>query len=119
MAGEVDREKERLAQDLAKRYWDFISEIPVGEGPALWIPYQREKIAEAGVSTPEIEELDEIVVEEALAGSLSWLKDDETQPLEKWWYHLRKIATRRYPSDLLPEHLRRIYLEEASSLEQF
>ena len=95
---------------VEKRYRSCVLDIDVGEwGPAMWIPTLRDKISEV---TPEIEELDEIVVEEALVGSLSWLVDDETQPLEKWWYHLRKIAAHRYPVELLPEHLRRIYLEK-------
>ena len=34
------------------------------------------------------------------------IQDNDTQPLEKWWWHLHKIAQGTYPKDLLPEYLR-------------
>jgi len=34
------------------------------------------------------------------------IQDDDTQPIEKWWWHLHKIAEGTYPKDLLPEYLR-------------
>ena len=37
------------------------------------------------------------------------IKDDDTQPLEKWWWHLHKIAQGTYPKDLLPGYLRGVY----------
>ncbi|HHG74276.1 MAG TPA: hypothetical protein ENK22_04460 [Persephonella sp.] len=37
------------------------------------------------------------------------VQDDNTQPLEKWWYHLYKIANRTYPKDLLPDYLKEYY----------
>ncbi len=40
------------------------------------------------------------------------LQDDPAQPLEKWWWHLNKIAKGEYPIDKLPEHLREIYREK-------
>ena len=33
----------------------------------------------------------------------------EEHPIDKWWWHLEKIAQRTYPASLLPEHLREIY----------
>ncbi|RMH02371.1 MAG: hypothetical protein D6699_05990 [Aquificota bacterium] len=36
-------------------------------------------------------------------------KDDESQPIEKWWWHLHKIAKGKYPSLKLKEYLRDIY----------
>jgi len=76
----------------------------------MWIPALRDRVADL---TPEIEELDRIVIEEALDGSLDWLPDDDTKPLEKWWWHLPKIARREYPAELLPDYLREIYLRAA------
>ncbi len=37
------------------------------------------------------------------------VQDDNTQPLEKWWWHLHKIANRTYPKDLLPDYLKEYY----------
>ncbi len=37
------------------------------------------------------------------------LQDDNSQPLEKWWWHLHKIAKGKYPSLTFPEYLREIY----------
>jgi len=34
------------------------------------------------------------------------IQDDDTQPLEKWWWHLHKIANGTYPIDLLPDYLK-------------
>ncbi len=40
------------------------------------------------------------------------LQDDDGQPIEKWWWHLNKIAEGKYPADKLPEHLREIYKDK-------
>jgi len=37
--------------------------------------------------------------------------DPEKYPLDHWWWHLDKIAKRTYPAELLPEHLRDLYLQ--------
>ena len=37
------------------------------------------------------------------------MEDEETQPIEKWWWHLHKIAKGKYPSLVLPDYLREIY----------
>ncbi|MCS6876277.1 MAG: hypothetical protein NZ526_04970 [Aquificaceae bacterium] len=37
------------------------------------------------------------------------LEDDDSQPIEKWWWHLHKIAKGRYPSLMLKEYLRDVY----------
>ena len=37
--------------------------------------------------------------------------DPEKYPLDHWWWHLDRIAERTYPADLLPEHLKEIYLK--------
>ena len=58
--------------------------------------------------------LDEIVIDEVLRAddvSEFLLMDDPAQPLEKWWWHLGAIRRREYPVELLPEHLRAVYLE--------
>ncbi len=41
------------------------------------------------------------------------IEDDDSQPLEKWWWHLHKIAEGSYPKELLPDYLQKVY--EANS----
>ncbi len=36
------------------------------------------------------------------------IEDDDSQPLEKWWWHLHKIAEGTYPKDMLPQYLRNL-----------
>ena len=36
------------------------------------------------------------------------IKDDDSQPLEKWWWHLHKIANGTYPMELLPDYLKKV-----------
>jgi|GEM_PF-684460 len=38
-------------------------------------------------------------------------QDPEAYPLKFWWWHLHKIGEKTYPPELLPEHLREIYLK--------
>ncbi len=40
------------------------------------------------------------------------IEDDPNQPLEKWWWHLNKIAKGEFPTEKLPEHLKEIYREK-------
>jgi hypothetical protein len=42
-----------------------------------------------------------------IAGYL--IDDDDTQPIENWWWHLGKIRNRTYPAALLPSHLQLVY----------
>lgn len=37
------------------------------------------------------------------------MSDDEAQPPQKWWWHLRSIAKGKHPSLTLPSYLRDIY----------
>ncbi len=37
------------------------------------------------------------------------IQDDDTQPLEKWWWHLHKIANGTYPVELIPDYLKNIF----------
>lgn len=41
-----------------------------------------------------------------------YLEKDKNHPLEYWWWHLDKIAKKEYPAELLPEHLREIYITQ-------
>jgi hypothetical protein len=42
------------------------------------------------------------------------LQDDDSQPLQNWWWHLGKLRNRAYPADLLPAHLRAVYQSAAN-----
>ncbi len=46
---------------------------------------------------------------ELLDGSDEPMEDDDSQPIEKWWWHLHKIAKGKYPSLMLKEYLREVY----------
>ena len=104
-------EAKRTPEELVRDYESVILDIPIGEGPAYNLPIRREWIHQAGILNKDVIELDQIVIEETLEGSLDWLTDRESQPLEKWWWHLQKIYHRSYPAELLPEYLRSLYLK--------
>ncbi len=46
---------------------------------------------------------------ELLDGSDEPMEDDDSQPIEKWWWHLHKVARGKYPSLMLKEYLREVY----------
>ena len=92
--------------------------LPFGEGPGL--SDTREEINQLDLTAEEIRELaqlDEIVIEEL--GYRDWiddyvLRDNPAQPLSHWWWHLGKLRAGTYPAELLPEHLREIYRQQAA-----
>ena len=64
--------------------------------------------------SPEIQELDVIVIEAAIANTIvnpDLVSDDDAQPLTAWWWHLGKIRSKSYPLSLLPAHLQAVYTE--------
>jgi hypothetical protein len=91
----------------------------VGEG--LGLPEARETIAALQLTDEETEVLrilDEIVVE-YFSDQDHWidnyvLRDNPTQPLSHWWWHLGKLRAGTYPAELLLEHLREIYRQQAA-----
>ncbi len=46
---------------------------------------------------------------ELLEGSDEPMEDDDSQSIEKWWWHLHKVARGKYPSLMLKEYLREVY----------
>ncbi|MFN3599349.1 MAG: hypothetical protein ACK4VK_06410 [Aquificaceae bacterium] len=46
---------------------------------------------------------------EHLENSDEPMEDDNSQPIQKWWWHLHKIAKGKYPTMALKEYLRDIY----------
>ncbi len=105
--------KEALAPDYQTMVLEF-------ENVPFDLQKQRELIYEYGVEG----ERNAIVGDRILLLNLGYfienspewhgfkIQDDPSQPLEKWWWHLNKIAKGEYPIDKLPEHLREIYREE-------
>ena len=70
----------------------------------------RDEIEEFGYSdNEEIKKLDQKLIKNTLRyGSTSGYND---KPLKRWWWHLDKISQRTYPADLLPDHLKEIYIK--------
>ncbi|MCS6875708.1 MAG: hypothetical protein NZ526_00385 [Aquificaceae bacterium] len=73
----------------------------------------RDKLHELGLDNdPRVIEIDKKLLE----GLKKYIppdyseKERKDKPLERWWWHLDKIADKTYPAELLPEHLREIYL---------
>ncbi len=64
----------------------------------------------------QLHELDQLALEyiqeaddEALWPAL--IEDDTAQPRSDWWWHLGKLRAGTYPAELLPPHLRVVYME--------
>lgn len=73
----------------------------------------RQEIYELGLESEErVKKADIALLEYVLKeGSDTPMWRPEDAPLSSWWWHLEKIAKRQYPAELLPEHLREIYLK--------
>ena len=102
---------------LVKNYQTMVLEF---ENVPFDLQKQRELIYEYGVEDNEtVRFADQYLLDnltDFIENSPEWhgfeVQDDPSQPLEKWWWHLNKIAKGEYPIDKLPEHLREIYREE-------
>lgn len=78
----------------------------------------RQRLFDLGFDNKEIRKLDEIVLESAIVNdyvSSSATQDDESQPLERWWWHLNKLRNETYPIELLPDYLKVVYKESQNS----
>ncbi len=62
-----------------------------------------------------LHELDAILIESVLVDDLasSVFNDDESQAIEKWWWHLGKIRNRKYAAGMLTPSLRGIYTSKS------
>jgi hypothetical protein len=102
--------------DLLVNWW---SEATIGDGYTPYIlSYHtahvsasvRDEVKEAGLdNNPVVKEADEFVLRSVLKEGFRGYARRGNQPLEKWWWHLDKIAKREYPSYLLPDYLKEIY----------
>lgn len=76
-----------------------------------WLPV-RDEIHELGLDDDErVKELDRQAIINAVKfdSEMPYMRDYED--LKRWWWHFEKIADGSYPAELLPEHLREIYLK--------
>ncbi|SHK52457.1 hypothetical protein [Thermocrinis minervae] len=87
-----------------------------GVGYPELIPQLREKVYREGLEeSPYVKKADRKLIQsvhryiELLETSDEPIDDKEDEPINKWWWHLHKIAKGRYPSLTLPEYLREIY----------
>lgn len=69
----------------------------------------RDEIHQAGLDNhPKVVELDKNLIRLVIKKGAE--KPETQKPLKYWWWHLDKIAKKEYPAELLPEHLKEIYL---------
>lgn len=103
-------------QALVKNYRTIVIEF---ENAPLDFQRQRELIYEYGLENNEITKFTDRSLIRRLAyyvkNSYKWhgikIEDKENEPLEKWWWHLNTIVKGEYPIELLPDHLKDIYVE--------
>ena len=69
----------------------------------------RDEIEKLGYSdNEEIKKLDQKLIKDTLKYGAGSGYDDK--PLKRWWWHLYEISERTYPAELLPDYLKKIYL---------
>jgi hypothetical protein len=93
-------------------------ELETGGGHSLRVLRdQLDRLDMTPEQISQLHELDQLAVEyiqeaddEALWPAL--IEDDTTQPLNYWWWHLGKLRAGIYPAELLPPHLRVVYMEQ-------
>ena len=73
------------------------------------IPVIREGLKEY-TGNKEVQKIDKYLIEnlKEILKVNPTIQDDDTQPLEKWWWHLHKIANGTYPIELLPDYLKKV-----------
>lgn len=85
------------------------------DGEGLGLRSARQALADTSLTPQEqqsLADLDELVIASVQDNSYInpvLLKDDATQPLHYWWWHLGKLRAGAYPAQLLPEQLKATY----------
>jgi len=114
---EMDYFKSYSNEELVE---DWVSECEPPAFDARWYPTADVPLAiRESIHIRKLEDREE--VKKADISSIKCvLKDGADRPdsddpekyhFDHWWWHLDKIADKTYPADLLPEHLREIYLK--------
>jgi len=99
--------------DPVMRYREYVEFQLAVDGEGIGLRQTRQTLAERDIESPEMLLLDKLAIEAVQAGERinPLLLDDATdQPLTSWWWHLGKLRAGTYPADLLPPHLREVYL---------
>lgn len=77
----------------------------------------RDEIHDLGLDNhPEVIKLDKKAIKYVLTeiGASYRGKPPQAKDKTRWWWHLDEISQGTYPADLLPEHLKEIYLKAKS-----
>jgi hypothetical protein len=99
-------------RDPLIRYQEYVEYQFAPDGEGYGLRAAREHLEQDNRLNEDIVELDEIVIEATQVNDYinpELLEDDDSQPLEHWWWHLGKLRRRTYPAAQLPEHLREVY----------
>jgi hypothetical protein len=77
------------------------------------LPYRTEIHKRDLEKHPKVIEADKKLIQYALKEKPypPVITNDYEPPLDYWWWHIDKIGEKTYPADLLPEHLKEIYLK--------
>ena len=109
------RHLDRLTQkrnDPLERFREFVEFQLAVDGEGLGLRQAREDLAGTESTANLLMELDELAVASVVEVPYlnpALLEDDDARPLSRWWWHLGKLRTGRYPAELLPPHLRTVY----------
>ena len=101
---------------LLSRYREYAEFQLATDGEGLGLRVARQDLAVNNINSPEVFELDELVVESIQDADYInplLLDDHPNRPLTEWWWHLGKLRAGTYPAHLLPEPLRAIYQPES------
>jgi hypothetical protein len=101
-------------RDPVLRYEEYAYYQFAGDGEGVHLRESRQTLADNALDNDSIRELDEIVIEAAIANDYvnpGLLEDELDAPLQNWWWHLGKIRAKTYPAASFSEHLRLIYLD--------
>ncbi|GAQ95508.1 hypothetical protein TAGGR_2403 [Thermodesulfovibrio aggregans] len=72
----------------------------------------RDRIHELGLDEDErVKELDKKAIINAIKSDADMPHQRDYEDLKRWWWHFEKIADGSYPAELLPEHLREVYVK--------
>ena len=77
----------------------------------------RDKIHDLGLDNhPEVIKLEKQAIKYVLTevGASYRKKPPQAKDKTRWWWHLDEISEGKYPAELLPEHLKEIYLKYLS-----
>ena len=100
--------------DPVERYREYVEFQLAVDGEGVGLREAREALSVEKPESSQLQALDELAVLSILDEAYlnpSLLEDDVAQPLVKWWWHLGVLRAGRYPTELLPEHLRTVYSE--------